>query len=173
MKGHGKAVRALAFAPAGRRLASSHEDGKIAFWEFGWFRATRKALLTGHADVVMSIAFASNGLLLASGGSDGRIGIWDTSTDDPGAKAVLTGHSSPVRLVQFAPTEGRLISVGDGGEAILWDVATKSKIREWGFDKTLAARFALLPFWNSAPITSPTSCPSLSAMALPPLNRPP
>ena len=33
----------------------------------------------------------------------------------------------------------------DGGEAILWDVATKSKIREWGFDKTLAARFALSP----------------------------
>lgn len=145
LKGHGKAVRALAFAPAGRRLASAHEDGKLAFWEFGWFRATKKALLTGHADVVMSIAFAANGLMLASGGSDGRIGIWDTSTDDPGAKAVLTGHSGPVRLVQFVPGEGRLISVGDGGEAILWDVATKSKLREWGFDKALAATFALSP----------------------------
>jgi len=145
LKGHGKAVRALAFAPAGRRLASAHEDGKLAFWEFGWFRATRKALLTGHADVVVSIAFAPTGTMLASGGSDGRIGIWDTTTDDPRAQAVLTGHSGPVRLVQFLPTEDRLISIGDGGEAILWDVATKSKLREWGFDKGLAANFALSP----------------------------
>src|SRR5207244_6836611 len=129
----------------GRRLASAHEDGKLAFWEFGWFRATRKALLTGHADGVMSIAFAANGLLLASGGSDGRIGIWDTATDDPRAQAVLTGHSGPVRLVQFVPPEGRLISVGDGGEAILWDVGTKFKLREWAFDKGLAANFALSP----------------------------
>jgi WD40 repeat protein len=145
LKGHGKPVRALAFAPAGRRLASAHEDGKLAFWEFGWFRATKKALLTGHADVVVSIAFAPTGTMLASGGSDGRIGIWDTTTDDPRAQAVLTGHSGPVRLVQFLPTEDRLISIGDGGEAILWDVATKSKLREWGFDKGLAANFALSP----------------------------
>ncbi|HTK75915.1 MAG TPA: serine/threonine-protein kinase [Gemmataceae bacterium] len=145
LKGHGKAVRALAFAPAGRRLASAHEDGKLAFWEFGWFRATRKALLTGHADVVMTIAFAPNGMMLASGGSDGRIGIWDTATDDPRAQAVLSGHSGPVRLVQFVPPEGRLISVGDGGEAILWDVATKAKLREWAFDKGLAANLTLSP----------------------------
>jgi serine/threonine-protein kinase len=145
LKGHGKAVRALAFAPAGRRLASAHEDGKLAFWEFGWFRANRKALLTGHPDVVMTIAFAPNGLMLASGGSDGRIGIWDTATDDPRAQAVLAGHSGPVRLVQFAATEGQLISIGDGGEAILWDVPTKAKLREWAFDKGLAANFALSP----------------------------
>jgi serine/threonine-protein kinase len=145
LKGHGKPVRALAFAPAGRRLASAHEDGKLAFWEFGWFRATKKAMLNGHADVVMSIAFSANGLMLASGGSDGRIGIWDTATDDPHATAVLTGHSGPVRLVQFVPPDGRLISIGDGGEAILWDVGTKFKLREWAFDKGLAAKFALTP----------------------------
>src|SRR5439155_26140347 len=45
LKGHGKAVGALAFARAGRRLPGAHEDGELALWEFGWFRATKKALL--------------------------------------------------------------------------------------------------------------------------------
>src|SRR5215475_5342849 len=62
--GHSGSVGSVAFAPDGKRLASSSNDGSIKLWdvESGKLQGT----LTGASSFVLSVAFAPDGKRLAS-----------------------------------------------------------------------------------------------------------
>jgi serine/threonine-protein kinase len=145
LRGHAGPLKAVAFAPDGKRLACGGEDGQVYLWEFGWLRNAQTVAIPGHAGGVTAVAFAPGGPLLASTGQDRTVRLWDVAGADPLPRAVLAGHHGAVRLVQFLPGGARLISVGEGGQVILWDAATPSRLHEWSFDKTLAASVALSP----------------------------
>ena len=117
----GGGIRALAFSPDGRFLASGsgHTDMKIQVW---YSERTHKATLTGHTEGITSIAFHPNSRTLASGSSDQTVRLWDII--DETHKMTLTGHTDWVNSVAFSP-DGKTLASGSRDTTIrLWDAVT-------------------------------------------------
>jgi WD40 repeat protein len=71
-------VRALAFTPDGRMLASASVDRTIRVWNVA--DQTELRCLHGHQDQVTALAFLPDGKTLVSGGADGTVSFWDVTT---------------------------------------------------------------------------------------------
>ena len=85
LKGHGQTVRAAAFSPDGRTLATGAGEterpvaaGELKLWDVAAGKAV--ADLAGHADLVRSVAFSPDGRTLASGSDDRTVRLWDAAT---------------------------------------------------------------------------------------------
>ncbi len=125
--GHRGAVRGLAFAADGKRIATGGEDGTVRVWD----AATAQELmrLPGHRDEVTAVAFSGAGRLL-SAGRDRTLRLWDTQTGRE--IQVLRGHTDAVRCVAIS-ADGRLaISGGDDRTVRVWDLAAGKELRAWG-----------------------------------------
>ncbi len=74
LNGHTGEVRAVAFSPDGKNLASGSQDGSIKLWNI----STGKPLgtFTAQKEQVWSVAFNPDGKTLASASQDGTIKIW-------------------------------------------------------------------------------------------------
>ncbi|WP_157518296.1 NACHT and WD repeat domain-containing protein [Herbidospora mongoliensis] len=77
--GHDGDVRAVAFSPDGRLLATGGADRVIRLWDPSRAVPAGPALL-GHTGDVLSVAFSPDGSVLASGDASGVIRFWDTAT---------------------------------------------------------------------------------------------
>ena len=131
---HTDTVRALAFSPDERRLASGSLDGTITLWEVE--RGAR--LWAGwHTNSVLSLAFAPDGRTLASSGNDAPVRLWDPHSGTP---LETLPHSAPVFALAWSP-DGRLLASGD----------LEGCIRVWQVQKTqpatCVARLSGHPHW--------------------------
>jgi WD40 repeat protein len=73
MEGHKGQVKALAFSPCGKFLASGGEDKSIILWDFEIQAPI--FTLTGHAHFVQTLDFHGDGRI-ASGSTDKKVIIW-------------------------------------------------------------------------------------------------
>jgi WD40 repeat protein len=78
LKKHRDVVRALAFSPDGRTLASGGDDRNLILWELGTGKATLSFEKPDTA--VTSMAFSPNGELLASGAGNESVFLWNVRT---------------------------------------------------------------------------------------------
>ena len=70
-----RSVRALAFSPEGKYLASGSEDNSIRLYEVATNREV--AAFSAHMAAVRALAFSPDGKYLASGSEDKKIRLWN------------------------------------------------------------------------------------------------
>jgi WD40 repeat protein len=110
-------VQALAFDPAGRRLAMGDVDGTVHLRDLETGRTlhsrpTRRGALT--------VAWSPDGEVLVSAGFDQVIHIWDPARLEPVGD--LEGHRGVVESVGFSADGRRLASGGRDNLLKVWDL---------------------------------------------------
>jgi len=114
--GHTKTVRAIAWAPSGKTLATASFDSNIGIWEQedeedGEGNWECMSLLEGHETECKSVAYSNTGTLLASCSRDKTVWIWEVHPDtDFECMGVLMEHTQDVKCVAWHPTQEILAS---------------------------------------------------------------
>jgi hypothetical protein len=80
LTGHTGSIRATAFSPDSRLLASGGDDAVVKLWDTATGREL--ATLNGHSLSVKALTFSSDGKLLVSGGDDGSARLWDVKSGE-------------------------------------------------------------------------------------------
>jgi WD40 repeat protein len=75
LRGHTRAVHALAFDASGKLLASASQDSTVRLWEMP--SGLERSVYRGHKEGVLSTAFSSSRGTLASAGMDHTIRLWE------------------------------------------------------------------------------------------------
>jgi serine/threonine protein kinase len=142
LKGHRAAVKAVAFAPCGRRLATSGEDSIIRLWQVGRWWATQKNVLVSYTGAVTTLAYSPDGRHLASAGLDHEIRIWDATGEEGEERAVFGRLDGVIRQVLFLD-DRRVLAAGDRGQIMIWDIESKQRLQEWRLDTGLICCLAV------------------------------
>jgi WD40 repeat protein len=123
LTGHAGTVRAVAWSPDNRRLASAGDDGVVCIQDVS---GGAPLTLHGHEGEVWSVAWAPGGRRLASAGEDGSVRVWNADCGE--ALQACRGHRGTVRSACWSPDGGRLASGGADGTVRLWDADTGKEL---------------------------------------------
>jgi WD40 repeat protein len=144
---HREHVRALAYRPDGRLLASASRDGTIRLWEPETGRLAR--ILVGHQGPAQSdqnavaVAWSPDGRYLATAGMDNAVQLWEAGTGRP--LRTLKGHTQPVCAVAWSDDGRTLASGGRDGTIRLWDPASVQPLDTLQGEKGLIFALAWAP----------------------------
>ena len=80
LRGHTSTVRAIAYAPGGRTIASGGEDRTVRLWDP--VTGNQRLLLGGHVGSVFGLAFSPDGRYLASASYDTSVRVFNADCDN-------------------------------------------------------------------------------------------
>jgi len=126
LPGHIGWVRAVAFGPDGKWLASGGNDGELILRPTDNLQS-KSILPEGHRSFIFAITFSPDSKQLASGGGDGMVKIWDVISK---TKKCEMKHIGAVQAIAFSPDGEKLASGSGNGAIILWDVTTSPPISQ-------------------------------------------
>jgi WD40 repeat protein len=113
------AVRAIAWDPGGRYLASAHADHTVRTW-FMMQRGEESRVFRGHAQAVQCIAYRPGGKQLFSADWAGVLKVWDPMRDQ---QALILPGPGFVSDVVFTADDQQLVAATPE-ELRAWDVTT-------------------------------------------------
>jgi WD40 repeat protein len=120
-------VGALAFAPDGRRIASSHK-GDVRIWDPRTGEELHRIIAPNGVLGNIALAFAPDGSTLAASGPDGGVILWDMERWT--RRGVLAG--APAATDAAFASDGSVLATSAGdGKVRLWDVARCTRLREY------------------------------------------
>lgn len=112
--GDGGPVYAIAFDPAGRRIAGVNQN-RVHIWDVG--SCSPRVTLTPSKIDVRALAFSPDGKTLATAGAEPEIQLWDVESGVLLGR--LAGHTRRVNALQFAP-DGTLVSAAGDWTTRAW-----------------------------------------------------
>lgn len=117
-RGHFGRVNALAWSPAGQRVASVGSDKTLQVWDAV---SGKKYFVHRNASATLTcVAWSYDGRYLATGGNDKVVQVWDTATRN--AIATYAGHSGYVTSVAWSPDGRQLVSASVDHTFHVWHV---------------------------------------------------
>jgi WD40 repeat protein len=121
-----KALRYLAFAPGGRRVAAARvEEPGVWLWDTD--AAYERRRLGEHGSPVCCLAFSRDGSYLATSEFENIVRLWNVASGR--AQACCKGHTEWAVSLAYAPG-GRVLASGGADNTVrLWDAATGEELR--------------------------------------------
>ncbi len=127
-------MRAVAFSPDGKTLATGGKDRIIRFWETATGRELRR--LEGHRNWVQHLAFRSDGKTLTSWGTGQTLRLWD----------VATGRQ--LRQIDLPPWAGTTLAFSPDGQLLAYRGRRSIELLDGATGKELR-RITLLKDWTA------------------------
>jgi WD40 repeat protein/CRP-like cAMP-binding protein len=126
LRGHEGAIRCMAFAADGKRLAAGASDGTVRVWNVA--DGKEAANFKAHQGMVTCLAFAPDGQKVVTGGEDKLVRIWALEAKGAKEAASLKGHEKLVTGVAFSSDGSRVASGSWDQNVRLWDVKTGGQV---------------------------------------------
>jgi WD40 repeat protein len=126
LPGHAHVVRALAFSPDGKLLASGGGDGRLSVWDV----ATGRRVCQAGPDLASgTLAFVDGGKTLAADADGKHIRLLEARTGKLGR--LLKGRTAGFFSIAASPDGKRLASCATDGTVRVWEVASGKEVRQF------------------------------------------